>query len=83
MRNVGSIVCLPHTGAKSHNVSEPLHLVILICPMASMKHGRELEEASTVRKMVQQSAGGQTHRSAGWKKRRQRPHLSQKGPMPF
>ncbi|XP_029369018.1 apelin [Echeneis naucrates] len=63
-------------------------LVSLLCsasagPMASMKHGRELEEASTVRKMVQQSAGGQTHRSAGWKKRRQRPHLSQKGPMPF
>uniref|UniRef100_A0A4W6FVM6 Apelin n=1 Tax=Lates calcarifer TaxID=8187 RepID=A0A4W6FVM6_LATCA len=54
-------------------------------PMASMEHGRELEEASTVRKMVQQNParGGQTHRPAGWKRRRPRPRLSHKGPMPF
>uniref|UniRef100_A0A3B4WMP6 Apelin n=1 Tax=Seriola lalandi dorsalis TaxID=1841481 RepID=A0A3B4WMP6_SERLL len=45
----------------------------------------QLEEASTVRKMVQQSParGGQTHRPAGWKRRRPRPRLSHKGPMPF
>uniref|UniRef100_A0A8D3APU1 Apelin n=1 Tax=Scophthalmus maximus TaxID=52904 RepID=A0A8D3APU1_SCOMX len=54
-------------------------------PMASVEHGRELEEASAVRKMVQQSParGGQTHRPAGWKRRRPRPRLSHKGPMPF
>ncbi|XP_023250492.1 apelin, partial [Seriola lalandi dorsalis] len=63
-------------------------LCVFACPpgpMASMEHGRELEEASTVRKMVQQSParGGQTHRPAGWKRRRPRPRLSHKGPMPF
>lgn len=54
-------------------------------PMASTEHGRELEEAASVRKMVQQNAarGGQTHRPAGWKRRRPRPRLSHKGPMPF
>ncbi|XP_074505509.1 apelin isoform X2 [Sebastes fasciatus] len=55
------------------------------CPMASTEHGRELEEAATVRKMVQQNParGGQSHRPAGWKRRRPRPRLSHKGPMPF
>nr|XP_040029478.1 apelin isoform X3 [Gasterosteus aculeatus aculeatus] len=55
------------------------------CPMASTEHGRELEEAATVRKIVQQNParGGQTHRPAGWKRRRPRPRLSHKGPMPF
>ncbi|XP_029703060.1 apelin isoform X1 [Takifugu rubripes] len=54
-------------------------------PMASTEHGKELEEAATVRKMVQQNParGGQTHRPAGWKRRRPRPRLSHKGPMPF
>nr|XP_040029477.1 apelin isoform X2 [Gasterosteus aculeatus aculeatus] len=54
-------------------------------PMASTEHGRELEEAATVRKIVQQNParGGQTHRPAGWKRRRPRPRLSHKGPMPF
>uniref|UniRef100_A0A8C6K5J2 Apelin n=1 Tax=Nothobranchius furzeri TaxID=105023 RepID=A0A8C6K5J2_NOTFU len=52
-------------------------------PMASTEHGRGLEEASTARKMVQQNPvrGGQTHRPA--KRRRPRPRLSHKGPMPF
>nr|XP_046262382.1 apelin isoform X2 [Scatophagus argus] len=54
-----------------------------LCPMASTEHGRELEEAA--RKVVQQNParGGQTHRPAGWKRRRPRPRLSHKGPMPF
>uniref|UniRef100_A0A3P8UVQ3 Apelin n=1 Tax=Cynoglossus semilaevis TaxID=244447 RepID=A0A3P8UVQ3_CYNSE len=54
-------------------------------PMASVEHGREVEEAPTVRKMVQQSParGGQPHRPAGWKRRRPRPRLSHKVPMPF
>nr|XP_046262381.1 apelin isoform X1 [Scatophagus argus] len=63
-------------------------LVSLLCsasagPMASTEHGRELEEAA--RKVVQQNParGGQTHRPAGWKRRRPRPRLSHKGPMPF
>ncbi|XP_054453973.1 apelin [Anoplopoma fimbria] len=65
-------------------------LVSLLCsasagPMASAEHGRELEEAATVRKMVQQNPArsGQSHRPAGWKRRRPRPRLSHKGPMPF
>uniref|UniRef100_A0A3Q3GVJ4 Apelin n=1 Tax=Labrus bergylta TaxID=56723 RepID=A0A3Q3GVJ4_9LABR len=64
-------------------------LVSLLCsasaPMASTEHGRELEDAPIVRKMVQQNParGGQTHRPAGWKRRRPRPRLSNKGPMPF
>ncbi|XP_061691532.1 apelin [Syngnathoides biaculeatus] len=65
-------------------------LVSLLCSasaglMASMEHGKELEEAAPVRKLVQQSPsrGGQNHRPAGWKRRRPRPRLSHKGPMPF
>ncbi|XP_077464731.1 apelin [Stigmatopora argus] len=65
-------------------------LVSLLCsasagPMASTEHGRELEEATPVRKLVQQSPSraGQGHRPAGWKRRRPRPRLSHKGPMPF
>ncbi|CAM9340256.1 unnamed protein product, partial [Lampetra planeri] len=44
-------------------------------PMASTEHGRELEEAATVRKLVQQNPvrAGQTHRPAGGKRRRPRP----------
>ncbi|KAM9375356.1 apelin [Pholidichthys leucotaenia] len=63
-------------------------LLSLLCsasagPMASMEHGRQLEEVPTVRKMVQQNSvrGGQTHRPT--KRRRPRPRLSHKGPMPF
>ncbi|MEQ2158447.1 hypothetical protein GOODEAATRI_012367 [Goodea atripinnis] len=54
-----------------------------VCPMASTEHGRGLEETATVRKMAQQNPvrGGQTHRPA--KRRRPRPRLSHKGPMPF
>uniref|UniRef100_A0A3Q0S1L3 Apelin n=1 Tax=Amphilophus citrinellus TaxID=61819 RepID=A0A3Q0S1L3_AMPCI len=62
-------------------------LVSLLCsasaPMASTVHGRELQETS--RKMAQQNSarGGQTHRPSGLKRRRPRPRLSHKGPMPF
>uniref|UniRef100_A0A3Q2FIY1 Apelin n=1 Tax=Cyprinodon variegatus TaxID=28743 RepID=A0A3Q2FIY1_CYPVA len=62
-------------------------LVSLLCsagaPMASTEHGRGLEGANTVRKMAQQTPvrGGQTHRPS--KRRRPRPRLSHKGPMPF
>ncbi|XP_068596778.1 apelin [Brachionichthys hirsutus] len=54
-------------------------------PMASAERGRELQEVATVRKMVQQNParGGQSHRPSGWKRRRPRPRLSHKGPMPF
>uniref|UniRef100_A0A3Q4N6C1 Apelin n=4 Tax=Pseudocrenilabrinae TaxID=318546 RepID=A0A3Q4N6C1_NEOBR len=64
-------------------------LVSLLCsasaPMASTVHGRELQDASMVRKMVQQNSarGGQTHRPTSSKRRRPRPRLSHKGPMPF
>ncbi|KAK5924857.1 hypothetical protein CgunFtcFv8_017434 [Champsocephalus gunnari] len=59
--------------------------VMTPCPMASTEHGRGLQQAATVRKMVQQNParGGQSHRPAGWKRRRPRPRLSHKGPMPF
>lgn len=53
--------------------------------MASTEHGTALEEAGAVRRLVQQNPGrgGQSHRPAGWKRRRPRPRLSHKGPMPF
>ncbi|KAF7228391.1 apelin [Nothobranchius furzeri] len=64
-------------------LSVTLIVVVAAGPMASTEHGRGLEEASTARKMVQQNPvrGGQTHRPA--KRRRPRPRLSHKGPMPF
>ncbi|XP_020562099.1 apelin [Oryzias latipes] len=65
-------------------------LVSLLCsagagPMASTEHGKDLGETATVKKMVQQNParGGQPQRPAGWKRRRPRPRLSHKGPMPF
>ncbi|XP_014067295.1 apelin [Salmo salar] len=66
-------------------------LVSLLCSasagpiMASTEHGKALEEAGAVRRLVQQNPGrgGQSHRPAGWKRRRPRPRLSHKGPMPF
>uniref|UniRef100_A0A8D0ACM1 Apelin n=1 Tax=Sander lucioperca TaxID=283035 RepID=A0A8D0ACM1_SANLU len=72
-----------HLLERSSNWS--LLYVCLPGPMASTEHGRELEEAATARKMVQQNPGrgSQSHRPAGWKRRRPRPRLSHKGPMPF
>ncbi|XP_015207270.1 apelin [Lepisosteus oculatus] len=65
-------------------------LVSLLCsasagPLASTEQSKDMEEGGSVRKLVQHSAarGGQSHRPAGWKRRRPRPRLSHKGPMPF
>ncbi|KAG5851857.1 apelin [Anguilla rostrata] len=65
-------------------------LLSLLCsasagPMASREQGRGAEEGGTVRRLVQQNParGSQSHRPAGWKRRRPRPRLSHKGPMPF
>ncbi|KAG7255719.1 hypothetical protein CRUP_006214 [Coryphaenoides rupestris] len=56
-------------------------------PMASADRGRALDTAATPRRLAQPQSqggrGGQTHRPAGWKRRRPRPRLSHKGPMPF
>ncbi|KAG7265962.1 hypothetical protein CRUP_025876 [Coryphaenoides rupestris] len=58
-----------------------------ISPMASADRGRALDTAATPRRLAQPQSqggrGGQTHRPAGWKRRRPRPRLSHKGPMPF
>ncbi|XP_035290399.1 apelin isoform X1 [Anguilla anguilla] len=53
-------------------------------PMTSTEPGRPLEEG-VVRKVAQPSPvrSAQSHRPAGWKRRRPRPRLSHKGPMPF
>ncbi|CAL8305751.1 unnamed protein product [Arctogadus glacialis] len=54
-------------------------------PMASTVRGRALEAGAPPRRVPPQNPGrgGQTHRPAGWKRRRPRPRLSHKGPMPF
>ncbi|XP_030223930.1 apelin [Gadus morhua] len=54
-------------------------------PMASTDRGRALEAGAPPRRVPPQNPGrgGQTHRPAGWKRRRPRPRLSHKGPMPF
>ncbi|XP_066571164.1 apelin [Amia ocellicauda] len=62
-------------------------LVSLLCsasagPMASTEQGKEMEEGGNVRKLVQQSPV-RNHRTSSWKRRRPRPRLSHKGPMPF
>ncbi|XP_035290400.1 apelin isoform X2 [Anguilla anguilla] len=64
-------------------------LASLLCsgsagPMTSTEPGRPLEEG-VVRKVAQPSPvrSAQSHRPAGWKRRRPRPRLSHKGPMPF
>uniref|UniRef100_A0A8C9R5P3 Apelin n=1 Tax=Scleropages formosus TaxID=113540 RepID=A0A8C9R5P3_SCLFO len=53
-------------------------------PMASAGHGKEVEE-SHIRRLAQQNPArsAQSHRPAGWRRRRPRPRLSHKGPMPF
>ncbi|XP_018588762.1 apelin [Scleropages formosus] len=64
-------------------------LLSLLCsggagPMASAGHGKEVEE-SHIRRLAQQNPArsAQSHRPAGWRRRRPRPRLSHKGPMPF
>uniref|UniRef100_A0A8C7H6U1 Apelin n=1 Tax=Oncorhynchus kisutch TaxID=8019 RepID=A0A8C7H6U1_ONCKI len=53
--------------------------------MDSTEHGTALEQVGGMRRLVQQNPGrgSQSHRPAGWKRRRPRPRLSHKGPMPF
>ncbi|XP_036381743.1 apelin [Megalops cyprinoides] len=65
-------------------------LVSLLCsaragPMASTEPVKTVEEEGSVRKLVQQNPvrTAPNHRPAGWKRRRPRPRLSHKGPMPF
>uniref|UniRef100_A0A3B3SUF1 Apelin n=1 Tax=Paramormyrops kingsleyae TaxID=1676925 RepID=A0A3B3SUF1_9TELE len=66
-----------------------LLLVLLLCsacgPMATTDRAKELEKEGTVRKAGQQSPSrsSPSHRAGTWKRRRTRPRLSHKGPMPF
>uniref|UniRef100_A0A8C9RJN3 Apelin n=1 Tax=Scleropages formosus TaxID=113540 RepID=A0A8C9RJN3_SCLFO len=54
-------------------------------PMATTERGKELEEEGAARKPMQQNPTrtAQNHRPGGWRRRRPRPRLSHKGPMPF
>ncbi|KAL4648312.1 apelin [Arapaima gigas] len=63
-------------------------LVSLLCsagagPMVTTERGKELEQGAA-RKLAPQNPTRtvQNHRP-GWKRRRNRPRLSHKGPMPF
>ncbi|XP_028815972.1 apelin [Denticeps clupeoides] len=65
-------------------------LLFLLCsataaPMASTEHSKGLEVADTMRSPTQQNPGrgGRNQRPSGWRRRRPRPRLSHKGPMPF
>ncbi|XP_048885368.1 apelin [Brienomyrus brachyistius] len=53
-------------------------------PMASVDQGKGVD-VGNLRRLVQQSPAraAQSHRAAGWRRRRPRPRLSHKGPMPF
>ncbi|KAA0709419.1 hypothetical protein E1301_Tti004156 [Triplophysa tibetana] len=54
-------------------------------PMASTEHSKELEEMSSMRTPLRQNSAraGRNQRPSGWRRRRPRPRLSHKGPMPF
>uniref|UniRef100_A0AAR2KLH0 Apelin n=1 Tax=Pygocentrus nattereri TaxID=42514 RepID=A0AAR2KLH0_PYGNA len=56
-----------------------------MCPMASTEHSKELEEVGSMRTPVRQNPAraGRSQRPSGWRRRRPRPRLSHKGPMPF
>ncbi|XP_026874384.1 apelin [Electrophorus electricus] len=65
-------------------------LLSLLCsaraaPVASTEHSKELEEVNSMRAPARQSPAraGRNQRPAGWRRRRPRPRLSHKGPMPF
>ncbi|XP_048031755.1 apelin isoform X1 [Megalobrama amblycephala] len=53
-------------------------------PMASTEHSKELEEVGSMRTPLRQNPAraGRSQRP-GWRRRRPRPRLSHKGPMPF
>ncbi|XP_016118135.1 apelin [Sinocyclocheilus grahami] len=54
-------------------------------PMASTEHSKELEEVGSMRTPLRQNPAraGRSQRPSGWRRRRPRPRLSHKGPMPF
>ncbi|XP_048840543.1 apelin-like [Brienomyrus brachyistius] len=54
-------------------------------PMATTDRAKELEKEGAVRKAGQQSPSrsSPSHKAGVWKRRRARPRLSHKGPMPF
>ncbi|XP_043087291.1 apelin-like [Puntigrus tetrazona] len=54
-------------------------------PMASTEHSKELEEVGSMRTPLRQNSAraGRSQRPSGWRRRRPRPRLSHKGPMPF
>ncbi|KAB5571211.1 hypothetical protein PHYPO_G00222450 [Pangasianodon hypophthalmus] len=65
-------------------------LLSLLCsaragPVTSTEHSKELEEVGSMRTPVRQNAAraGRNQRPSGWRRRRPRPRLSHKGPMPF
>ncbi|XDV37268.1 hypothetical protein PO909_006897 [Leuciscus waleckii] len=53
--------------------------------MASTEHSKELEEVGSMRTPLRQNTAraGRSQRPSGWRRRRPRPRLSHKGPMPF
>ncbi|KAK3564346.1 hypothetical protein QTP86_017340 [Hemibagrus guttatus] len=54
-------------------------------PLTSTEHSKELEEVGSMRTPVRQNPAraGRNQRPSGWRRRRPRPRLSHKGPMPF
>ncbi|KAK2891142.1 hypothetical protein Q8A67_013785 [Cirrhinus molitorella] len=65
-------------------------VVSLLCsasagPMASTEHSKEIEEVGSMRTPLRQNPAraGRSQRPSGWRRRRPRPRLSHKGPMPF
>uniref|UniRef100_A0AAY4BYJ6 Apelin n=1 Tax=Denticeps clupeoides TaxID=299321 RepID=A0AAY4BYJ6_9TELE len=62
-----------------------LSVLLSTAPMASTEHSKGLEVADTMRSPTQQNPGrgGRNQRPSGWRRRRPRPRLSHKGPMPF
>ncbi|XP_062855916.1 apelin [Trichomycterus rosablanca] len=65
-------------------------LLALLCsaraaPVASTEHSKELEEVGSMRTPMRQNTAraGRSQRPSGWRRRRPRPRLSHKGPMPF
>ncbi|XP_060782901.1 apelin [Neoarius graeffei] len=65
-------------------------LLSLLCSahaglVTSTEHSKELEEPGSMRAPVRQNPAraGRNQRPSGWRRRRPRPRLSHKGPMPF
>ncbi|XP_076877064.1 apelin [Brachyhypopomus gauderio] len=67
-----------------------LLLLVLLCgahagPVASTDHSKEVEEVASMRTPARSNPAraGRNQRPPGWRRRRPRPRLSHKGPMPF